>query len=627
MSMPPPPPPSRHRSTASAPIPGLPIPSTRPFGTPTRPAPASAPAPAHHGTPTRPTTPSTSRPTYPSSSLRPIHHASDRSINSTPTTSFLSSSSQATPSQPIHPLAPMSGASSISAASAAVDSPLPTASRIIEPAHSRTTSEQTRSGLRQSAPSTPAHRVSRSVGAYPVSPSVEARRQGLESPSRAKLVEPNLPSAPTVWTPSELAQYLSWALRTGGNDGQGPTLPSPVIEDVVSWVLRSQVTGRQFATGVDQGVARPPPFLPVLAVVSRRLRRTGSRLSECSTSTDASAEEKEVTRVRRLAHAFEHISSASEASGDEASLSVLREQLTGESVHGFGRAAPRPEARNWSRRDSVASVASIASGISAASHARWRPSADSTTVWVTHDEDVYAAGNASPTAPLRAKAEAKAALELAELAGLAKDNSPPPPYAPSPARSFAPTTPPRARDSSPEPASPSPSPSPSASASAPASASPPSPSHMARMGAHRSNGVDPYAVLRQRPAPDKPHWTTTRRASGTPGSLRRRREAAMAREVAALTDRIRELEARLAAVETPADSPAGSVPDAGEKPGGEKPKPRPRGLLAALGLADEHGNQPRLQDLPALLFLLGVGVGAGGCAVIVRVLLQRRITA
>ncbi|BEJ11188.1 hypothetical protein CspHIS471_0106100 [Cutaneotrichosporon sp. HIS471] len=590
----------------------------------------------------------------------------------------------------------MSAASSVSAASAAVDSPqlCPTASRIVEPVHSRTASEQThtRSGFSypskpvsrldidirlQSAPSTPAkHKLSRSVGAYPVSPSVEARRQGLASPSRAKLVEPNLPSSPNVWTPSELAQYLTWALRSGGDDGRGPTLPSLVIEDVVSWVFRSQVTGRQFITGVDQGVARPPPFLPVLATMSRRLRRTGSRLSDASASTASSmdSDREQVTRVRRLAHAFEHISSASEPSSDEASLSVLREQLTGDSVHGFGRAAPKAEARNWSRRDSVASVASIASGISTGSHALWRPSESgdaSATVYVTNDEELYAHSNTSPTAPLRAKAEAKAALELAELADLAHkgadSDSPPPPYAPSPARtgllfpsaspsvpdptSSGPLTPLRAEvASSPEPDSPSPS------------------VHMARMGAHRSSGVDPYAVLRRRDggrpsamlftqpedeedSDDKEpaaHWTTTRRATvrprpvnmsptsvpatpsklhvSTPGSLRRRREAAVAREVAALTDRIRELEARLAAVETPAASLSGSVlhPDEGHK---SEPAPKSRGVLAALGFTDEHGNEPRLQDVPVLLFLLGVGVGAGGCAVVVRVLLQRKIAA
>lgn len=52
---------------------------------------------------------------------------------------------------------------------------------------------------------------------------------------------------------SELAQYLAFALRTGGVDQAGPTLPAPVVEDVVSWVLRSRVTGQQFLRGVEQG--------------------------------------------------------------------------------------------------------------------------------------------------------------------------------------------------------------------------------------------------------------------------------------------------------------------------------------------------------------------------------------
>lgn len=458
-----------------------------------------------------------------------------------------------------------------------------------------------------------------------------------------------------------------------------------------------------FVIGVDQGlvvpviklmfayshtsVARPPPFLPVLAAMSRRLRRAGSRFSDASTGSSVDDDAKDqVTRVRRLAHAFEHISSASEASGDEApSLSVLREQLTGESVHGFGRAAPRTETRNWSRRDSVASVASVASGISAGSHARWHPSDSgdsagaSASVWVTQlDEEAYARSNASPTAPLRAKAEAKAALELAALADLTQEkggdsDSPPPPYAPSPARTGL-LFPPNASPTTPEPASRSASLTPLRPARA-ISSSPepdsPSPSfHMARMGVHRSNGVDPYGVLRRASPGNRPsamlftqpeeasdqenkpsaHWSTTRRATarplrplnssvspatapaspskstGTPGSLRRRREGAMARDVAALTDRIRELEARLAAVETPAASLSGSVLHS--EGGEDKPKVlKRRGLLAVLGFADEHGNEPRLQDVPALLFLLGVGVGAGFSAVIVRTLLQRKITA
>lgn len=517
-------------------------------------------------------------------------------------------------------------------------------------------------------------------------------------------------------------------------------------------------------------MTRPPPFLPVLAALSRRLRRrSAARVSDANTEAESEhGGEDQVTRVRRLAHAFDVISSASEASGDEGpSLSVLREQLTGDSVHGFGRATPKTEPRNWARRDSVASVASAASGMSAGSlnSSRWRQrmvsdasdaSASSAAVWVTEIAE-HAARNESPTAPLRAKAEAKAALELAELASLAhsqaKDtsskaanDSPPPPYdtsvVPSPAAHPALLFPPTsvASPQTPDGATRSGSLTPlrpvhGPNSSSPESDSSPSPSHMHRMASHRAGGANPYGALRRssrgaRPtalmftheeakskeatpggtnvdedgddadsdAENKPpnkhsqaHWSTTRRVtarplrplnpatlspspsapqtppiSGLPGgktpsaapavtptSLRRRRERDMAREVASLTDRIRELEARLAVVETPAASTTGSAAgsalceaadaEAAEIDSGEsaasptKPPPEsddvvpysrpPLGWLARFGLADADGTEPRLQDVPAVLFLLGVGVGVGFSAVVVRLLIHRRLTA
>jgi hypothetical protein len=50
---------------------------------------------------------------------------------------------------------------------------------------------------------------------------------------------------------SDLAQHLAHTLRTGGPDGEDPTLPPTVIEDVISWVLRSRITGAQFLRGID----------------------------------------------------------------------------------------------------------------------------------------------------------------------------------------------------------------------------------------------------------------------------------------------------------------------------------------------------------------------------------------
>ena len=48
---------------------------------------------------------------------------------------------------------------------------------------------------------------------------------------------------------SELALYLGQTLRRGGDDGTGQTLPGPLVEDIKSWVLRHQVTGRSFIRG------------------------------------------------------------------------------------------------------------------------------------------------------------------------------------------------------------------------------------------------------------------------------------------------------------------------------------------------------------------------------------------
>jgi hypothetical protein len=50
---------------------------------------------------------------------------------------------------------------------------------------------------------------------------------------------------------SELAQYLTRSLRkeTGNTDDQ--TLPAPLVEDIKSWILRHQVTGRAFLKGPE----------------------------------------------------------------------------------------------------------------------------------------------------------------------------------------------------------------------------------------------------------------------------------------------------------------------------------------------------------------------------------------
>lgn len=54
---------------------------------------------------------------------------------------------------------------------------------------------------------------------------------------------------PKLWSPSELANYLVYTLRTGGPDGSGQTLPGPLVKDIETWVLRQQVNGRAFLKG------------------------------------------------------------------------------------------------------------------------------------------------------------------------------------------------------------------------------------------------------------------------------------------------------------------------------------------------------------------------------------------
>lgn len=236
-------------------VPSLPAMSTPSRPAPSRPATPQNQAPSARGTATpsvgkrdqheRPATPSShsqlpqpsQRPPTPNNSQqRPTTPYNQPTRDTRPTTPYGTPYGQPTRS---HDPA-MSVASSVSAASAAVDSPrtyaryggtaasreehntlrshasspsvdlkaqaskLGESSRPADSPAPRTTSrlsdpESTASRFSNptpSAPSTPSrgvHRVSRSVGCYPVSPVVEARLQNLESPSQAKLVEPTLP--------------------------------------------------------------------------------------------------------------------------------------------------------------------------------------------------------------------------------------------------------------------------------------------------------------------------------------------------------------------------------------------------------------------------------------------------
>lgn len=161
--------------------------------------------------------------------------------------------------------------------------------------------------------------------------------------------KPELPSNPAAWNPSQLAQHLRYSLRSGA-DGQ--MLPVPVVEDVVTWILRHRIDGSGFLAGVEGIGGSRPPFLPVLSVVSRKLRRTSRAQRHAALPLPEDMPEEQ-TRVRRLAHAFE---SASEAEDD---LQALRQQLTGNSIEGYGRATPRTtEKLAWQPRPRSDSIGS-----------------------------------------------------------------------------------------------------------------------------------------------------------------------------------------------------------------------------------------------------------------------------
>ncbi|WVQ80341.1 hypothetical protein IAT38_002446 [Cryptococcus sp. DSM 104549] len=196
-----------------------------------------------------------------------------------------------------------------------------------------------------------------------------ARRSGtlpdflMGSGGREKRVkEVELPMNPKLWTPSELAQYLAYELRTGGVDGTGKVLPAPLVEDIKVWVLRQQVSGKTFLTGSSDGwgsTTRPPPFLPLLQSIARSLRRNSlslpfphthphhaddtfthepTLLEETDEDDGSDDGEDGPTGVKRMIIAYDARSSASEASGDESDASAsyhpaeLKPQHTGESV-------------------------------------------------------------------------------------------------------------------------------------------------------------------------------------------------------------------------------------------------------------------------------------------------------
>lgn len=50
---------------------------------------------------------------------------------------------------------------------------------------------------------------------------------------------------------SELGRYLQQTLRSGGEERDGQSLPPLLIEDIKTWVLRHQVSGKAFLQGPE----------------------------------------------------------------------------------------------------------------------------------------------------------------------------------------------------------------------------------------------------------------------------------------------------------------------------------------------------------------------------------------
>ncbi|WVO23530.1 uncharacterized protein IAS62_004885 [Cryptococcus decagattii] len=166
----------------------------------------------------------------------------------------------------------------------------------------------------------------------------------IKGKEKGNVKDVNLPENPKQWAPSELAQYLAHELRTGGPDGTGRILPTPLILDIESWVLRQRVSGKAFLDGSSEGwgsnTSRAPPFIPLLQMIARRLRRR-SLLDPQLTRSPTLLEEDEKsyddgpTGVRRMVKAYDARSSASDvsfSSDDEGELPQLVAQHTGDSV-------------------------------------------------------------------------------------------------------------------------------------------------------------------------------------------------------------------------------------------------------------------------------------------------------
>ncbi|KAK4683726.1 hypothetical protein P7C73_g6502, partial [Tremellales sp. Uapishka_1] len=457
--------------------------------------------------------------------------------------------------------------------------------------------------------------------------------------------ELDLPINPKLWSPSELAQYIVYTLRTGGPDGTGQVLPAPLVEDIKTWVLRQQVTGRMFVKGSGDiwgNTSRPPPFLPTLSALSRRLRRSsfqgrlpplphtalpvpgdGSPLSRHSVLMEEDDEdgEEEITGVRKMANVFEPKDSTSE-SGEEV---ALRAQWTG------GSTSSEVETRWGLRRTNT--------GGSGTYHPFGRKRRES-----------------GVSVGAMADVEKEVPKQLAVLPGTS-ETSPPPPYAsPNPEQQGSPSpspATPREDDDTPAPGislstgtirSRSSTPSRTSVAAVPGGASSGDDRLLPSRGAQMWDEADlegsrwttakrinlkPNRVegIFETPPPGSTHSTPSARRSKharTASQSQSKREREMEGQMGVLMDRIKELETRLVTVEREREHSRPASPSPLSSSVSHPVSPSPgysEQILRSLGIGtavDDDGLPTRIRELPGYLFLVGVGVGA----VIVKVLIR-----
>lgn len=81
------------------------------------------------------------------------------------------------------------------------------------------------------------------------------------APPRSTVTLDDLPSNPKLWTPAELASYLTTALRVSPSrmsleNGDGIGIPARVAKDIATFVREAHITGRTFLRLSESDLAR-----------------------------------------------------------------------------------------------------------------------------------------------------------------------------------------------------------------------------------------------------------------------------------------------------------------------------------------------------------------------------------